>query len=131
MVGCSLPVSIVVNTNFRKFLYAICPKCTAPCRKTINTSLLATLLELKQHAVLSLFVFTHLYIIVSKYMDGQMKARIFSSNGTLYLNADNKLKLSSSLIRFQAFTGSQTGHKTAEAQEAVMTMLIYGIKCIT
>ena len=45
IIGCSLPISIVDNEHFRKFLSDIDPKYVPPCRQTVTYSLVPKLVE--------------------------------------------------------------------------------------
>jgi hypothetical protein len=117
IVGCSLPISLVENEHFRRFLSDLDSKYTAPCRKTVTSTILPALLEQKKNAVSKLLsACSSIALTIDIWTDRRqhgflgVTGHYFSKEGTLC----------SSLIRFHAFTGSHTGTKIAAAMEEIM-----------
>jgi len=119
IVKCGLPVSIVDNVHFRKFLAELDPRYATPCRQTVTRTVIPQLVEDKRNAVRS---FLDSVSSAALTVDIWTDRRAHSFIG-ITVHAYNPLTgdLMNKLLKFKSFKGSHTGQHIAEAIEATIT----------
>ncbi len=116
LVRCGLPLSIVDNTGFRKFLSDMDPKFLVPCRQTVTYSVLPTMKEAKQKKLRGLLdTCHHLAITADIWTDRRSHAFL---GVTVHMFRAGKPQ--SQLLAFQAFGGSHTGQLIADALTSII-----------
>ena len=117
IVGCGLPIAIVDNPSFQKFLFEMDPKYQPPCRQTITHSILPQIREDKQEQ-LQAFLDTCTDVALTTDIWTDRRAHAFLG---ITVHAFRKGSLASHLLAFRAFHGSHTGQSIADALEAVIS----------
>ena len=54
LVKCALPIALVDNVHFRKFLHDLDPSFNPPCRRTVTYNIIPQLLQAKQEDIKNL-----------------------------------------------------------------------------
>lgn len=117
IVGCDLPVSLVENEKFRKFMADVDCHYVTPCRKTVTDSCLPTLLQLKKDAVKAILdSATDVAVTVDIWSDRRQHSFLGVTAHT-----HNNGTVKTQLIHFKSFSGSHTGARIAEVLEEVFT----------
>lgn len=117
IIGCGLPVSIVENEHFRKFMSDVDAKYVVPCRKTVTTSHLTQLLKVKQDAVKNAVrAAGDVALTVDIWTDRRQHSFIAITAHILEKSLGSK----SLLICFKSFKGSHTGQSIADVIEKVI-----------
>ena len=117
IVNCGLPMSIVDDIDFKTFIADLDPHFKMPCRQTVSYSILPRLREAMHDKVTN---------ILQKAADVGLTTDIWTdrrAHSFLAVTAHTFLdgKPNSLLLSFQAFEGSHTGEKIAEALESVIS----------
>lgn len=119
IVGCGLPISLVENEYFRKFMADVDSHYTAPCRKTVTDSYLPALLKIKQDSLKKLLAdATDAAITVDIWLDRRQHT-FLGVIGHIYDVVSRTLK--TQLIAFKSFRGAHTGSRIAEVLEETLT----------
>ena len=117
IVGCRLPISVVDNSYFRKFMSDLDPKFAVPCRQTVTYSVLPHMLEAKQQKLRQqLQSCRHLALTTDIWSDRRSHAFL---GVTVHMFVE--VKPHSQLRAFQAFHGTHSGQRIAEAMASVVS----------
>lgn len=116
IINCALPVSLVDNPHFKKFLHDMDPKFTPPCRQTITYSYLPQFLKEKK-AKLEDFLkrSTDVALTTDVWTDRRSHAFL---GVTVHTFLDGVS--SSQLLAFRSFPGVHSGQRIADELESVI-----------
>lgn len=125
IVGCSMPLSLVENPNFRHFMEVVDSKYTVNSRSTVTSTI--TKLASKQEEDLRSLLSNvpNVSVTIDIWSDRKMRGFLGVTAHMLELKP-NGLSLRSVLLCCQRFKGSHTGEKIGEAFETLCTT--YGLK---
>ena len=117
IVNCGLPLAIIYNPHFQKFINELEPKFSPPCRQTVSYSILPQMLQAKQKKLQD-FLDSCTYMALTVDIWTDRRAHAFLG---ITIHAFDKGNPVSHLLVFKAFQGSHTGQRIAEALETVLT----------
>lgn len=116
IIDCSLPLSIVENESFQKFVTALDPKFKPPSRTHIALKMLPKLVEDKKKLLVELLQSAN-YVSCTLDLWSDRNCRAFAAI-TAHMFVDFQAK--SCLLSFREMSGSHTGTKIAEVVESVL-----------
>lgn len=115
IINCGVPISIVDNQYFRKFIADLDPKFSVPCRQTVSYSILPRMCQTKHDKLQGLLDSSaHLAMTADIWTDRRQHS-FLGMTVHFFRNA----KPISHLLAFRAFRGSHTGRNIAEALESI------------
>lgn len=118
IVNCSLPLSLVDNPEFRRFLNDMDPKFTPPCRQTVTYSTIPRQLMERKNLLIE---FLDKCSDVCLTTDAQTDRRSHAFLGVTVHSFVIGVGCSSHLLAFKSLPGSHTGQKMADELEAVIS----------
>jgi hypothetical protein len=110
ITGCSLPLSLVENESFRKFMHDVNPKYNLPTRAYLTNKLIPDQLKIKSANVAKLIAsVNNVAMTVDIWTDRRMHSYLACTGHTFVTG-----KSHSFLLSFQPIKGSHTGQSIAE-----------------
>lgn len=115
VIKCAMPLSIVDNVHFRRFLHVVDPKYTPVARSTITQTKIPKLVDtttenIKQKLAEAAYV----SLTIDIWTDRRMRAYFGCTAHYITYTGSGDPILASSLLCIERFTGSHTGGKIAE-----------------
>ena len=112
-----MPISIVDNRYFQRFVYELDPKYSLPCRQTVSYTVLSRIRETKQEKVQT-FLDTCKHVALTTDIWTDQRAHAFL--GVTVHAYQNGLSRSY-LLAFRAFHGTHTGRRIADVLDSVIS----------
>lgn len=115
-INCGLPLSIVDNPHFRAFVSDLDPKYVVPCRQTVSSGILPSILKAMKDKLLGyLDTCKHVALTADIWTDCRAHAFLGVTVHSFKAGA-----VASHLLAFQSFHGSHMGQRIADAIETVI-----------